>query len=398
MYQTGKMIKNTVIIAIVFFLCWQPLVANAQDNIDLGLGSQSAVLMEASSGKILYAKNAEEKTAPASLTKIMTLLLAFEAMEDGRVSEEEQVIISEKAWRTGGSQMFLNIGQKVSFGELLQGIAIVSANDACVAVAEHLFGSEALFVQQMNKKAQELGLINTRFQNSSGLDEPEQYTSAMDMAKLSHYVLTKYPQVLDLFAATSFTFDEIKQDNRNPLLGRYPGADGLKTGFTNQAGYCLVGTAQQNGMRFITVTLNASSENERLADTEALLNYAFRNFQLLTVVTAGQQVTEVPVQKGEAQTVAAEALRDLKVLVPFGQEEVEQVLNLKTEITAPVQKGDHLGTLQILENEEVIDQVELVASHDVEKLSGFAAFRRLLGQVLTNFWTTIVNTITGFFN
>ena len=392
------MLKKTMIFALLVSLLWQPFQAGAQNSLDFPLSSQSAVLMEASTGKVLYSKNANALMAPASLVKLMTLLLGLEAMEKERVSWDDQVITSENAWRTGGSQMFLNLGQEVSFGKLLMGIAAISANDACVALAEHLYGSETLFVKEMNRKAKEIGLENTRFQNSSGLDAQEQFTTALDMARLSRYLLNEHPQVLDLFAETTFTFNEIEQHSRNPLLDRYPGADGLKTGFTSEAGYNLAASAEQGSLRFITVTLNASSLQERLTDTEALLNYAFRNFQLLSVLTKGEKIAEAPLQKGQEPKVPVKALQDLIVLVPYDQNGVAEKLNLNSDIIAPVNKGDTLGTLQVLWEEEIIGEVELVAARDVQEISDFAAFWQLIGQVWTDFWTSIVYTIKDFFS
>lgn len=257
----------------------------------------AAYLMEASTGRVLYEKDADTALNPASITKIMTLLLGFEALENGNVGWDDLVHISEKAWRTGGSTMFLEVGTKVPYGDIITGISVASANDGCVAIAEYLYGTEEAFVQQMNKRAQELGLTNTRFSNSHGLHAENHYMSARDIAVLSHYLIEHYPKILEIESMTEFTFDGRTQANRNPLLGVFPGADGLKTGWTEEAGYCLVGTAIQNDMRLISVVLNTTDETERLAASSELLNYGFREFELHKVVNAEEIIDEIDIKR-----------------------------------------------------------------------------------------------------
>lgn len=361
------------------------------------VSSESAVLMEFSRGEILFSKNGDVRMPPASLTKMMTLLLAYEALEEGRVTLDEEVTISEKAWQTGGSQMFLNVGQKVSYEDLMTGIAVISANDACVALAEHLFGLEASFVQEMNKKARELNLKNTQFENASGLPHPDHFSSAEDIAILSHYLISTYPEVLKLYSQREFTFNEIPQMNRNPLLGRFPGADGLKTGHTSEAGYCLAGTAEQNGMRFITVVFNAPSEAVRLKDSEALLNFAFRNYSLEEVFSEGEIVTAVKVSKGVEKEVQLQVGNAVKVVIPYHRkEDLTCRINAPETITSPVEKGTPLGKVEIILDDTVLYEEPLLAAEDVARAGRLALLYRSVSEFISSLWKQLVEKIASF--
>lgn len=375
-----------------------PGQARAQEVFITDIGSQAAVLMEFSRGEIIFSQNGNQILPPASLTKIMTLALAYEALQKGRVLWEDEVLISQKAWETGGSQMFLEIGQRVPFGELVTGIASISANDACVAIAEHLYGSEALFVQKMNKKAAELGLKNTHFQNSSGLPDPQHYTTAEDMAVLSRYLIENFPEYLHLHSQREFTFNNIKQYNRNPLLGRFSGADGLKTGHTSEAGYCLVGTASQKGLRFITVVMKASSEEERLKDTENMLNYAFHNFILHRAFPKGEILATLKVAGGEQRTVDLQLQEPLEAVIHFDrQEELKTHLNLPQSVPAPISKGDPLGSAELLLDGNVIARAPLVAAEDVNQASTFSLLLRSIGDFFAGLWQKLVKMIGNLF-
>lgn len=356
------------------------------------ISSYAAVLMEFSTGEIIFSKNAQEPLPPASLTKIMTLLLAYEALEEGRVSPEEEVTISQKAWQTSGSQMFLNVGQRVPYMELIAGIASISANDACVAIAEHLLGSEELFVREMNRKAEKLGLVNTLFQNASGLHHPEHYTSAEDVARLAHYFISRYPEALEFHSLKEYTFNGITQYNRNPLLGRFPGADGLKTGHTSSAGYCLVGTATQGGMRFLTVIMNASSNAERLKDSEILLNYAFRNYVLHKVFQAGDVVAAVDVTVGEELSVDLLAGQAAELVIPFNrQEDLEVRLLIPQHVQAPVEQGESLGSAQVILDDKVLAEIPLLAAREVKKAGRLALLYRYLVNFFASLWSRLLD-------
>ena len=362
-----------------------PLQAREADFPDLS--AETAVLMEFSSGQVIYAKNADEPRPPASLTKIMTLLLVYDALDKGETSWDEQVTISEKAWATGGSQMFLEIDQQVTVGELITGIATISANDACVAISEHLYGSEELFVREMNRKAREMELQNTQFQNTSGLHHEEHFTSAMDMAQIAHYFIQNYPESLELHAQEEYIFNEIRQYNRNPLLGRYPGADGLKTGHTSLAGYCLVGTASQDGMRFITVVMDAPSNSDRLSDSETMLNYAFRNYSLYPLFEDGEIVGKAKVSRGEERYVDIQSNKAVEVVVPFEREdEVEYKLETPESIPAKVEAGTPAGHIEVSLDGEVLQTFPLFAASDVEEAGMIALFFRAIGDFFSGIW------------
>ena len=360
--------------------------------------AEAVVLMEFSRGEIIYAHGADEPLPPASLTKVMTLLLAYEALDEGRVQWDDDVTISEKAWRTGGSQMYLDVNQVVSFGELLTGIATISANDACVAVAEYLSGSEDNFVAEMNRKAQELGLTNTLFQNTSGLPHEDHYSSALDMARIAHYYINRFPEALTLHSQEEYTFNEILQYNRNPLLGRFPGADGLKTGHTAAAGYCLIATAQQNGMRFIAVVMNSDTRGTRLRDSDILLNYAFRNYTLHSVFTTGEEVAVVEINGGTIRQTGVQVGEAVEVVIPFHRQDDLQIkLDYPEKILAPLTKHEIIGTAEIYLDDVRLSETSLVTADDVEKAGFFELRWRSLKDFITSMWSRFLEWLGGFF-
>lgn len=335
-------------------------------SADFDVSAKSAVLMEASTGQIIFEKNAENPIPPASITKLMTLTLAFEALEEGKVKWDDEVIVSEAAWKMTGSKMFLNVGQKVKFGDLVTGISVDSANDGCIAVAEHLYGSESAFVEAMNKRAQSLGLANTHFENPTGLPQEGHRMSAIDIAVLSQHLINKYPRILEIESQKVFTFNNIKQYNRNPLLGRFLGADGLKTGWTDEAGYCLVGTAKQNGVRLIGVILNTQNEKERLTAAQELLNYGFHNFQFIVVANAGDIVGRIPVRDGKKIDLPVKAQKQISVVIPYGRNKND----LKSEVVstgiikAPVASGAPVAALEVQMDGKILNRVELAAAEN----------------------------------
>lgn len=362
------------------------------------IGASAAILMEFSRGEIIYAHKEDKPLPPASLTKVMTLLLAYEALEEGRVNWDDPVTISEKAWRTGGSQMYLDVNQIVSFGELVTGIATISANDACVAVAEYLSGSEDIFVAEMNRKAQELGLTSTLFQNTSGLPHEAHYSSALDMARIAHYYIDRFPEALALHAQEHYTFNDIPQNNRNPLLGRFPGADGLKTGHTSEAGYCLMATAEQNGMRFITVLLDSESRATRLRESEILLNYAFRNYTLHPVFAPGEEVTVVEIKGGIKRNIELQAEEAVEVVIPFHrQEDLIIELNYPETLYAPFTKHEVIGNAQIYLDDMLLAEAPLITADDVEKAGFFVLRWRALTDFVTHTWDRFKEWLWGFF-
>lgn len=365
-----------IIIALVVTLNFH---VNAFGQFETAAGS--AVLMEASTGNILYEKNSDVSLPPASITKVMTLLLAFEAIEQNLIDWDDNVTISEKAWKMEGSKMFLMVGDTVKLGDIITGISVVSANDGCIALAEHLYGSENAFVQVMNQKAKELGMTNTTFKNTSGLPSDGHVMSAKDIAILSRYIIEKYPEILELESQTEFTYNDIKQYNRNPLLGVFEGADGLKTGWTDEAGYCLVGTAKQGDIRMISVVLNTQSEKERLEASQELLTYGFRNFKIIDLIDAGEVVDTINVKNGDKSTVPVIADNSISLLVPISREdEIQVVTSIDSEtINAPVTKGAIVGKIEIQLDDEVLATTDISASEDISRLGFFKTlFRKIV--------------------
>jgi len=354
------------------------------------IDAKAALLSEPETGAVLYAKNPDQPLPPASITKIMTLLLAFEAMQEGLASWDDLILVSKNAWRMGGAQMFLEINQEVSFGDLLTGISVISANDACIAVAEHLAGSEAFFVQRMNERAAKLGMSNTRFQNTTGLPVEDHYMSARDIAILAREVVLKHPKLLELEAMREFTFNNIRQFNRNPLLGRYPGADGLKTGWTKEAGYSLVGTARQGEVRLISVVLDTAGTAVRSNVSRQLLDYGFRNFVMREALSPGDILGHLPVSKGKERTVAVTVDKPLRAILPSGRErDIEVLKNVNGDLRAPIRQGEKVGTVQIVVQNNPVAIGDIVTVSKVEKAGLFTRFFRAIGDFFKGIWTAI---------
>lgn len=311
--------------------------------------ASSAILIEASTGQVLYEKNSEVSMPPASITKIMTLLLGFEAISKGAAKWDDLVSISEKAWKMEGSKMFLQVGTKVSYRDIISGISIDSANDGCIALAEHLYGSESAFVSVMNQRAKEIGMTNSTFKNSTGLPEEGHRLTAKDIATLSRYLILNYPEILEIESKTEFTFNNIRQFNRNPLLGVFEGADGLKTGWTEEAGYCLAATAKQNDIRLIAVILNTKDESERKSAGQAILTYGFKNFKMLEYKKSGDLVDSISVGNGKKTTAQLKLDSDINLMVPINREKDLQTVIFKNSpsISAPVNIGTPAGKLEV---------------------------------------------------
>lgn len=378
--------KTVKILSVVLFIFILTASVQFPSLAQFESAAGSALLMEASTGKVLYEKEADIAKPPASITKLMTLLIAFEAIENGQVKWDDLVPISEKAWRMEGSRMFLEVGTKVPYRDIVTGISVVSANDGCVALAEYLYGSEASFVQIMNGKAKELGMTKTQFQNASGLPAEGHYMSARDIGILTKHLLETYPEILNIESMTEYTFNNIKQYNRNPLLGRFPGADGLKTGWTTEAGYCLVGTAQQNGIRMIAVVLNTTSEEERLQAAQELLNHGFKNFEFTDAVSAGTIVGNAPVEEGKENTVQLKLDESARVLIPmYSKDRLSYELKLDTPVLkAPVTPDTVVGEYVILHNGQVQGAVPVSTAQEVERAGWLELLLRKIGDFFKN--------------
>lgn len=352
------------------------------DAIDIK--APSAVLMEKQSGEVIYEKNAHERMAPASVTKVMTMLLIVEAIENGDISLDDTVIASERAASFGGSCVFLEEGEKMSVHEMLKCISVVSANDCAVAMAEHLCGSEQSFVERMNARAEELGMKNTHFTNCTGLfDDREHYTSAYDIALMSRELI-RHDLIKDY---TTIWMDSIRNgefglSNTNKLVYYYEGCTGLKTGFTSLAMYCLSATAMRDGVEYIAVIMHAESVDSRNNDAKALLNYAFANYTLCPL-RQESALPPVSVELGKGDCVQPEYTGPEAALISKqGSGNIEYTLQLPDSVAAPVKKGDSLGSMSVLINGQEAYSVPLVASHDVPRMGLSDIFLSLVGSLL----------------
>jgi len=343
------------------------------------IAAKSWILMDADSGRVLVEHNADERLPPASLTKLMTAYLVERELDRGNISLDDKVRVSENAWRTGGSKMFIEVNTEVSIRDLLYGIIISSGNDASVAVAEHLAGGEAPFADLMNQHATRLGLHNTSFANSTGLPHPEQYSSARDMALLSQYIINDYPEHYAVYAEKYFTYNDIRQPNRNRLLWRDPTVDGLKTGWTTEAGYGLVASAKRDGMRLISVVMGTSSEESRAQETQKLLSYGFRYYETLKLYDQGAVLNSPRIWGGEKNELRVGVDRDVAMTLPRARnEELHARLDIRQDLNAPINLGDRVGTLEVRLGDEVVGEHPLVALETIEE---GGLFKRLFDQV-----------------
>lgn len=372
---------------ICFFICvcfmMQSVAVFAEGNTDLGLNAKSAILMEKSTGNILYESNPDERLPIASVTKVMTMLLIMEAVDSGKISLDDMVTVSENAMSYGGSTMFLETGEQLTVNDMLKGIAVASANDGCVAMAEHLAGSESAFVDMMNEKAKELGMENTHFMNTNGLDEDDHYSSARDVAIMSRELM-KHETI---FNYTSIWMDTLRGGkfqlaNTNKLIRFYDGANGLKTGSTSKALCCLSAAAKRNDMQLIAVVLGAPTSAERFASAKSLLDYGFANYAVNTQITAGDEVQKIAVEKGVDKEVGVVAGDSCSTLVKKGQEDnITKEIKIDETITAPIEAGQKIGTMTISRDGEVIADIDLNASSAVEKKG--------IGLIIKDFFATI---------
>lgn len=328
--------------------------------------AKASALYEPESGQFLTEQNAGDKIAPASLAKIMTLYVAYQALADGEITRDTPVTVSEKAWRTGGSRMFIEVGEEVTVALLIDGIAIVSGNDACVALAEKIAGTETAFADRMNAAAARLGLRDTHFVNSHGLDETGQITTAHDMALLSAALLRDFPDAGRELSVREFTHAGIIQPNRNRLLWTDERVDGLKTGYTGDAGYSIAVSAQSDDMRLIAVVLGAEDENAREREAAALLNWGFSNFAVVTPVREGQRVGTVRVWQGRDTEVDALADSTMRVTIPVAERErVDFSFAPVDRLRAPVETGQKIGDITVKAGDRELGTVAAVAADDV---------------------------------
>ena len=354
---------------------------------EMDVKGKSALLMDVATGTVLYEKNAHERLAPASVTKVMTLLLIMEAIDSGSLGWQDAVTASETAAAKGGSQIFLKVGETMTVEDMVKSIAVSSANDAACAMAEHLAGSEAAFVEKMNARAGELGMADTNFVNCTGLDDGpeagEHRTSAYDIALMSRQLLKNHPDIKNY---TTIWMDTVRNgtfglSNTNKMVRFYPGCTGLKTGFTSGAGYCLSASAQKEGMELIAVVMGSETSQDRFGACKGMLDYGFANFALYTPVL--QEGASVPVELGSAPSVAAVPARDGTLLIRRDQKQgIQSEVTLDTAVTAPVSQGQNLGMLTVRAGDSVLERIPLVAETSVPRLTWAQICWKILQRIL----------------
>lgn len=376
--QTTSLI---VAILALLTLCWSMQAPAARTPMPSppSTSANAHILVDYHSGEVLVEDNADEALPPASLTKLMTAYVAFSALEDGAVSLDDQVQISEQAWRMAGSRMFIEVNTRVALRELLKGMIIQSGNDASVAIAEHVGGSEASFVQMMNATARELGMNNSHFANSTGMPHSEQRVTARDIARLARALIRDFPDNYEWYSQREYVYNGIRQHNRNRLLWRDPSVDGLKTGYTEAAGYSLVSSARRNDMRLISVVLGARGDQARVSDSQSLLNYGFRFFESHQLYAAGEELTRTRVWRGASDSVGLGVREDLRVVIPRGRyEDLDAYMDLESAVEAPVPTDRQIGVVQVLLDDEVISERPL---YPLQEVNEGGLLRRLFDDV-----------------
>ena len=371
---------------IIFFVFLQNKL-HAEMNLEV----RYMILQDYHSGKILYEKEADERIYPASMTKIMTALVTFDLLKKGETSLDEQILISEKAWRmsqSGYSSMFIMLNDKVSVEDLLKGIIIASGNDACVALAEGISGSEKDFVVLMNEKAEEIGLLNTHFSNSSGISDPDNYSTVRDILILSHYMIKNYPEYYAYFKETSFTWDRtggdpIKQGNRNPLLYKNIGADGIKTGFLTIEKYSLAASVKKKTRRMIAVGSGFTSKNSRSRESIKVFNWGFNKFDTIQIAKKDEIFTSLKTWLGKKNKVDVVSSENIYLTIPKRKiKSIKVFLEYNGPIQAPINEGDIVGILNIYEKDVLVRKVNLLSAEDIKKSNIFSRLFRSLNYLV----------------
>lgn len=375
--------KKLMLLLLFIFI---PLV-KAEEVEDLAPNAKSAIMIEASTGEILFQKNKDEKLAPASMTKMMSMLLIMEEIESGNLKWDEMITASEKASSMGGSQIFLKAGEKMTVEELLKGVAIASGNDAVVALAERISGSEEAFVKRMNTRAKDLGLKNTNFVNATGLTADNHYSSANDMSLIAKE-LVKHEKILEF---TSTYEDYLRKDTKSPFwlvntnrLVRFKeGVDGLKTGFTDEAGYCLTATMKKDNMRLITVVMKEENTSKRSADTTKMLDYGFNVYMVQTILDESTTIEKKKVELGKKMSVEIIPKENITILNKKSEElkNITYKANID-KIVAPIKKGDKVGTIDIIENNNIISTIDATVKEDISKANILTIYLRNLKEIV----------------
>jgi D-alanyl-D-alanine carboxypeptidase (penicillin-binding protein 5/6) len=329
------------------------------------IGAKSFLLIDGATGAELAALEADQKLAPASLTKLMTAYAIFRALDEKQIALDDLVTVSEKAWRTPGSRMFIEVGTRVRVRDLALGMIVQSGNDASVALAEHVAGTESVFAEVMNQYAVQLGMTNSQFRNATGLPDENHYSTARDLAKLARAIVNEFPEYYKWYSVKQFKYNDIEQPNRNSLLWRDESVDGMKTGFTDDAGYCLISSAKRDGMRVVSVVLGTASAKSRIDGSQALINYGFRFFETRLLYRAGETVAQTKIWKGSSEFTELGLPEDLYVTIPRGSfDAVESVLNMPAVLVAPVAQGQPLADLQVNLNGNILINTSLRALNE----------------------------------
>ena len=372
--------QNRILSISVVVLC---LVLSTSAN-SFTTSAKQLILVDMETKEILLEKNADEPMHPASMSKIMTVYLAFEAIKRGYLKLDDTIPISEDAWRKGGSRMFLKLNSQVKVSDILRGIIVQSGNDAAIALAEHLEGSEEAFAEKMTLKAKELGLQNSTFKNATGWPNPDHLMTARDLSELAILTIKRFPKLYSIYSETNFTHNKIKQGNRNPLLYKDMGADGLKTGRTKAAGYGLTASVERAGRRLVLVINGLSSARKRTIESQRVIEWGFREYVNHKVYDANDSVTDIDVWLGEATTVSALIESELLLtLKRSDQQKLKMIVNYDEPLTAPISKGQKVGTLTIQISQDKVLTYPLVSSIGVDRLN---PFRRILAAINYLVW------------
>ena len=372
---------------IIFIL--KSFISSASANFEIN--ARTAILQDYFSGEILYEKNADASIYPASMTKIMTAIVAFDLIKSGDLSLDDNFIVSEKAWRlstAGYSSMFIMVGDEVSVEDLLRGIIVASGNDACIALAEGIAGTEEEFAILMTAKAQEIGMENTNFSNSSGINDPNNYSTVRDILLMSNYLIKEHPKFYEYFAEKEFTWDRtggdpITQGNRNPLLYKNLGADGIKTGYLAVEKYSLASSIMRNGRRLIAVGSGFNTKNARSRESTKILTYGLTNFDLVKIADSQTPISEVDVWLGKQNNVKVYTKKDIyKTIKKARKKNLKISVNYEGPIEAPINKDDVLAKLKIVYEDEIIGEYDLYALQDVKKLNMFSRLMRSLNYLI----------------
>ena len=366
--------KTTFLIVVGIFF---PILSSASSLVPPApqIKATSYILLDAQTNKVIVEYEADERNPPASLTKIMTTYLVEQMIQRGVVERNQQVPVSIKAWKAEGSKMFIREGTEVDLMDLLRGVVIQSGNDASIALAEFVAGDEASFAQMMNEQAEKLGMLNSNFLNSTGLPDEGHYSSARDMALLTKDMIKRFPEHYQLYSERSFKFNNIEQPNRNRLLRYDRSVDGVKTGYTKAAGYCLVASAERNGMRLISVVMGAENDDSRVRESQKLLTYGFRNFETSTIYEESEIVKSAPLFYGVEEVISLGVSESVSVTIPRGSyEKLEAQIKVPKIIEAPVRKGDVLGELLLMMDEEAIYRTSVISLENYEQAGFFSRF------------------------